>query len=485
MDISLAAYASWALMMLVLSFFTAWAFLGEDGKLWSVPILLVETSIFMYLSLKVLTAIHGQHPHLFASAAATHLFLTITRRGATYMALATTVWLMMLIVGGIGLFMGTFITCEEGILRKLVFVGDACSDLEGFLASRVPDAYLAAPLSAASAARPHQQLRPPDRADPLPQQTPRPSTRCPFLRQNQTRTRFSVIPRRVIWAELFTHPGVKALGLELLTPPGVVTFSNSRDPDTRSSTIDLAFASQSLSSQVEHCRVLDVLGFDSGHRIIETALLMSLKREVKAPTPLEQGQPSDLQTNPHVSPAAKGRCPRHPRANKQLHCQGLRGRESGHQTARAIQVPRFHLPKPPTILELKLKQTMTELDELQATYRKTKDPLLLPALVRLKEEIQRLDTQIWRRFTETSTTTTRGAFWLSGSAAKFGKPRGPCQTPTLYHNGKFHSQSEDKVAVFHDAIFKNNALFDPVPERPPPMPRDEKRRGQGATAPNI
>ncbi|KAH7142819.1 hypothetical protein B0J13DRAFT_526265 [Dactylonectria estremocensis] len=108
MDLWLAVYAYWALMILALCSFTAWAFLGDEEKSWLVPIILIETWIFMYLSLKILTFIHDQHPHLFASAAATHLFLTSTRQGAVYMALATTIWLTLLVFGGVGLFMGTF-----------------------------------------------------------------------------------------------------------------------------------------------------------------------------------------------------------------------------------------------------------------------------------------------------------------------------------------------------------------------------------------
>ncbi|PNP56952.1 hypothetical protein FNYG_15289 [Fusarium nygamai] len=108
MDLWLAVYAYWALIILALFSVTAWIFVEEDGKIWTGPILLVEAWISMYPSLKLLTAIHGQRPRLFAWAVATDLFLTSTRHGAAYMALVITIWLILLGYGGLALLMGTF-----------------------------------------------------------------------------------------------------------------------------------------------------------------------------------------------------------------------------------------------------------------------------------------------------------------------------------------------------------------------------------------
>ncbi|KAH6871144.1 hypothetical protein B0T10DRAFT_466831 [Thelonectria olida] len=113
MDLRLAFYASWALEVLAFSLLTVWGTLKDIndqflGPFWWVPILLVEASLSIYLSVKIRTAIHRRRPHLFDSAAATDLFLTSTRDGAAYMALATTIWLIILAFGSVGLFMASF-----------------------------------------------------------------------------------------------------------------------------------------------------------------------------------------------------------------------------------------------------------------------------------------------------------------------------------------------------------------------------------------
>ncbi|KAH7011070.1 hypothetical protein EDB80DRAFT_681072 [Ilyonectria destructans] len=113
MDLHLAFYASWALGVFASSLLTVWGILqGIDDefshRFWLVPVLLVQASLFMYLSVKIRAAIHRRRPHLFVSAAATDLFLTSTRDGAVYMVLATMIWLILLAFCSLGLFMASF-----------------------------------------------------------------------------------------------------------------------------------------------------------------------------------------------------------------------------------------------------------------------------------------------------------------------------------------------------------------------------------------
>ncbi|KPM46545.1 hypothetical protein AK830_g65 [Neonectria ditissima] len=266
--------------------------------------------------------------------------------------------------------------------------------------------------------------------------------------------------------------GINALGLELLTTPGVVTYSNSLDTDKRSSTIDLTFASQGISTQVEHCRVLDIPGFQSDHRLIETTLLLSLKQETKSRPfwkmvnealfkhklrsllpPLDTPLDTREQVSRYIVNVA----------------EALRETQALCVPTSSSRPPRQRAPTKP---ELELEEAVGKLDELQATYRATKDHRLLPELECLERDIQRLDTWCWRHFTETSANTMTGAFRLSNLAGKIGKPRDASHMPPLKYDGKYHSTDEDKVTAIRDSTFKNNADFGPVPEGPPPRPDD-------------
>ena len=74
-------------------------------------------------------------------------------------------------------------------------------------------------------------------------------------------------------------PSAKALAkwsrkhhMKCLNIPGTVTYSRSRDPTKFSSTIDLTFVGSHLQDLVLAWHVLDVEGFVSDHRVIQTTL---------------------------------------------------------------------------------------------------------------------------------------------------------------------------------------------------------------------
>ncbi|KAF5714860.1 hypothetical protein FMUND_7241 [Fusarium mundagurra] len=57
--------------------------------------------------------------------------------------------------------------------------------------------------------------------------------------------------------------------------------SGNNDTSKRSSTIDLTFAKESVSDSVGYCEVLQVPGFESDHRVIETSVKRTVKTEAK------------------------------------------------------------------------------------------------------------------------------------------------------------------------------------------------------------
>lgn len=102
----LIAYSYLGLVNLGLVSITLWAFFSTAVEPIFIPILLIEASLALHLCLKTLTSIHNERPHLYASAAAVDRFLMSTRRGGAYMAVAASLWAILLAFGGIGLFMG-------------------------------------------------------------------------------------------------------------------------------------------------------------------------------------------------------------------------------------------------------------------------------------------------------------------------------------------------------------------------------------------
>ncbi|KAM5359789.1 hypothetical protein ACJZ2D_014222 [Fusarium nematophilum] len=75
--------------------------------------------------------------------------------------------------------------------------------------------------------------------------------------------------------------GLEMAGMECLTEPGTVTFTRGLLEDGSASTIDLTFASHEIASHTLYCRVREVLGFESDHRVVETALDLPPAREYK------------------------------------------------------------------------------------------------------------------------------------------------------------------------------------------------------------
>ncbi|RYP82468.1 hypothetical protein DL769_001661 [Monosporascus sp. CRB-8-3] len=62
-------------------------------------------------------------------------------------------------------------------------------------------------------------------------------------------------------------------GMTCLTSPGAITYSRSFGFNGRyCSTIDLTFAGRHVASRASRCKVLDVRGFETDHRIVETTL---------------------------------------------------------------------------------------------------------------------------------------------------------------------------------------------------------------------
>ncbi|KAG7064329.1 zinc knuckle [Colletotrichum scovillei] len=72
--------------------------------------------------------------------------------------------------------------------------------------------------------------------------------------------------------------GTEQAGMECITEPGAMTYSRGSDQEKHTSTIDLAFLSQSLLHRFTDWSILEGRNFNSDHRIIQTTLLMEPDR---------------------------------------------------------------------------------------------------------------------------------------------------------------------------------------------------------------
>lgn len=254
--------------------------------------------------------------------------------------------------------------------------------------------------------------------------------------------------------------------MELLTTPGVITFSSSENTDNRTSTIDLTFASKRVSSQVEHCRVLEVPGFESDHRIIETTLLIDVEREVKTRLCWIKANELDFSRTlmsllPPEDPALHTR--------EQISDYIVKVCDAVKVVTKLCvptQFSRRPRRKPFTELELPLAQSKAELDEVQGRYRETKDGQLLQQLLDVEERVKRMEHEMWRRYTDKISKTMGGAYRLAGRATKFGQPKAPCQMGVIVHENKRIYEKHEQAFVIQDTMFKDNASFKPVPTLP-------------------
>ncbi|KAF4450189.1 zinc knuckle, partial [Fusarium albosuccineum] len=269
---------------------------------------------------------------------------------------------------------------------------------------------------------------------------------------------------------------IDPMNLELLTEPGTITFSNSKDTSARSSTIDLTFASGRIASSVESCVAKKPMGFETDHRIIETAMKLTVLKENKIKLYWSKVTMETFQRH------LKSLLPPHDfilKTHEQISAFFAAVMEALIRTVRAC-VPRGPCrreQKPPTGLDLKMERTKAELEKLWERAQMPGHENLKLQADEISWRIQQLDNMLWQRSTEKRSKTTRGAYGLAKLGKKISQPQEPCQVPPLLHEGRYYHQDKEKTTLIEKTMFRANENPDSkVVQDLPPGSDSEGRR---------
>ncbi|KAF5540863.1 hypothetical protein FMEXI_8360 [Fusarium mexicanum] len=187
--------------------------------------------------------------------------------------------------------------------------------------------------------------------------------------------------------------GFKARNYILKTKEGAITYSNSSDETKRSSPIDLTFAKGSVSESVGYCEVLQVPGFLSDHRVIETSVKRTVKTDVKTMPCWHKITPAKFQH--HLKPRLP---PLDSPLDNEDQVVDFFGKiiDALHVTMME-NVPRRSCGLRPQVqrvkqLASKLRKRLAELDALK---KKDQTPKTMRRISFLERDLDRLNTEMW------------------------------------------------------------------------------------------
>ncbi|KAF5641733.1 uncharacterized protein FTJAE_3992 [Fusarium tjaetaba] len=258
--------------------------------------------------------------------------------------------------------------------------------------------------------------------------------------------------------------GVKAHNYIQKTKKGAITYSNSKDTSKRSSTIDLTFAEESISNSVGCCEVLQVPGFESDHRVIETSVKRTVKREAKTMPCWHKITPSKFQHHlkPRLPPLDS------PLDNEDQIVSFFAKIIDALHVTMTENVPRRSCGLRPQALRAKelatkLRKRLAELDALK---KKDQTPKTLRRISFVERDLARLNIEMWGESNrdETRRPSSKELFNVFRLARGKSQPLQFTQTPTLEYKcdsedvneTKFAESDYDKVEMIKKVKFRNN-----------------------------
>ncbi|QGI63783.1 hypothetical protein CEK27_007754 [Fusarium fujikuroi] len=278
--------------------------------------------------------------------------------------------------------------------------------------------------------------------------------------------------------------GVKAHNYILKTKKGAMTYSNSKDVSKRSSTIDLTFAKGSISASIGYCEVLQVPGFLSDHRVIETSVKRTVKTLVKTMPCWHKITPNKFQRHlkPRLPPLDS------PVGNEeQVVALFAKVIDALHVTMME-NVPRRSCglrPQAQRTMQLasKLKKRLAELDDLK---KKDQTPKTLKRILFLERDIDKLNTEMWSESDRDKTIppSARAFFNVFRLARGRSQPLQFAQTPTLKYEGDSDAGNdpqlavtdEQKIEMIKKVKFRNNNNPESTRILEEPGPRHDPKR---------
>ena len=280
-------------------------------------------------------------------------------------------------------------------------------------------------------------------------------------------------PRRPCSKALQLERAVSNYGMKCLNQRGVVTYSRSTEESRQfCSTIDLTFASINLATRCAGWGVVDVRGFESDHRVIETCFSLSPNRtvgicylwELVHPRKLNQhmaaalsplGFPA-LETKPAIDNYTE-RLVESMRAVIQLEVQ----------TARPLAVAEEPIPDH---LRRQLSREREALDRFQQSPcaqtldRWMQDRAASDGLMR------RLRLTSWRRYLAEGARRRGAVFKLAKRAVRWCRPREPPCMPDVIVGDVIYKTADAKARCMVETLWPSFSEESEPPHVPPPDP---------------
>ncbi|KAF4976901.1 hypothetical protein FDECE_18418, partial [Fusarium decemcellulare] len=284
--------------------------------------------------------------------------------------------------------------------------------------------------------------------------------------------------RRSLRANELAH-GLSATGMECLTPPGTITFSRSGYIHRGVSTIDLTFASVRIADRAERYRIVDVPGFETDHRVIETTLAIEPRRETRVRRLWKRVDEAKFIQAVKSGLEAVG-CSSEPGDLPEL-SQRDRIDDYIDKISKAVSSaveqwvpvttprasPRFRSVSNPALNRLRLKEMIA-----LKHYRRVRTPLSRRRWEKLKDEgdsMQKLlSSAKWRRSVAAQTKSLSGTFNVAAMGKKLAQPREQPQLPPLEVDGQVCQSNQDKIRSLRESIWRNSSHSS---SPPPPLPQ--------------
>ncbi|KAG5794433.1 hypothetical protein H9Q69_006534 [Fusarium xylarioides] len=279
-----------------------------------------------------------------------------------------------------------------------------------------------------------------------------------------------VITQKITSESKMFAAGVKGLGFALQTTPGEITFSRSQNTDQQSSTIDLTFASRKLVPSVLSCKALQVPGFVSDHRVIETVLRRRVSTHIRVVPQWQKVDPKVFQRSlePSLPPLDA------PLNNDEQIDKYMTDIMFGLCEAIHTTVPlsiRDSQPRRLTYLAKRMQKHTAKLDALKAGPQNTRS---LASIRRIQRQMSKHNQELWEMFTEDKSATTKGAYELADIAKKIREPNQISQTPTLRLGDEVAESDSEKIEMVKKEKFPDNdkPYSRSTPTEPRPRPKD-------------
>ncbi|OBS26019.1 hypothetical protein FPOA_06550 [Fusarium poae] len=244
----------------------------------------------------------------------------------------------------------------------------------------------------------------------------------------------------------------KGCCLVLKTTPGDITYSNSSDKSSRSSTLDLTFVDKRVSSTVRSCVTQKPAGFESDHGIIETQLERTVTLEERSRLDWDNVDQRTFEDQlAKLLPSQD-----HPTST----CEELD--EFGYKIIEALQKTIEICVRKIKVRNSvhKMSEAEQELQALSVDIAKLSILDLTPDEEMKLRELKRLRTrkkrEMWQLFTGDASATPGKTFNLAALGEQICQPIRPCQVPTLEHGGVSATSDDEKIALFKKVIFRRN-----------------------------